>query len=63
MVGECRVSGPGETAPGAWKGLMARLFLSRCLCRLYRVLLCAYPCDFRRRYGGEMAQVFGDALP
>ena len=24
------------------------------------MLLCAYPSDFRRRYGGEMAQVFGD---
>jgi Ca2+-binding EF-hand superfamily protein len=39
---------------------VARSFLSRCFCRLYRVLLCAYPADFRRRYGGEMAQVFGD---
>jgi len=34
--------------------------ISRCICRLYRVLLCAYPADFRRRYGREMAQVFGD---
>jgi Ca2+-binding EF-hand superfamily protein len=34
--------------------------LSRCFCRLYRLLLCAYPPDFRRLYGGEMAQVFGD---
>jgi hypothetical protein len=34
--------------------------ISRCICRLYRVLLCAYPPDFRRRYGKEMAQVFGD---
>ena len=34
--------------------------ISRWFCRLYRVLLCAYPPDFRRRYGGEMAQVFGD---
>jgi Ca2+-binding EF-hand superfamily protein len=39
---------------------VARSFLSRCFCRLYRVLLCAYPSDFRQRYGGEMAQVFGD---
>jgi EF hand len=34
--------------------------LSRWFCRLYRVLLCAYPSDFRRRYGAEMAQVFRD---
>ena len=34
--------------------------ISRWFCRLYRVLLCAYPPDFRRRYGREMAQVFGD---
>jgi Ca2+-binding EF-hand superfamily protein len=35
-------------------------FVSRCFCRLYSVLLCAYPSDFRQRYGREMAQVFGD---
>jgi hypothetical protein len=35
-------------------------FVCRCFCRLYSVLLCTYPSDFRRRYGREMAQVFGD---
>ena len=39
---------------------MKHFFLARCLCRLYRVLLYTYPPDFRRRYGGEMAKVFGD---
>jgi len=39
---------------------MAASALSRCFCRLYRVLLRAYPADFRQRYGGEMAQVFSD---
>ena len=34
--------------------------IPRYLCRLYRVLLYTYPPDFRRRYGGEMAQVFSD---
>jgi hypothetical protein len=34
--------------------------LPRYLCRMYGVLLYAYPRDFRRRYGREMAQVFGD---
>jgi hypothetical protein len=28
--------------------------------RLYRLLLRAYPASFRRRYAGEMAEVFGD---
>ena len=28
--------------------------------RLYRLLLLAYPASFRRRYAGEMAEVFGD---
>jgi Ca2+-binding EF-hand superfamily protein len=39
---------------------VANSALSRCFCRLYRLLLCAYPPEFRRRYGSEMAQVFGD---
>jgi hypothetical protein len=39
---------------------VANSALSRWFCRLYRLLLCAYPPDFRRRYGAEMAQVFGD---
>ena len=39
---------------------MSNSALSRCFCRLYRALLCAYPPDFRRRYGREMAQVFSD---
>jgi hypothetical protein len=34
--------------------------VARWYCRVYRMLLYAYPADFRRRYGGEMAQVFGD---
>jgi hypothetical protein len=34
--------------------------LPRFFCRVYRVLLRAYPLDFRRRYGREMVQVFGD---
>ncbi len=39
---------------------MAPSFLLRWLCRVYRVLMYAYPPDFRRRYGREMEQVFGD---
>lgn len=39
---------------------MARSLVTRWLCRVYRVLLRAYPADFRRRYGAEMAQVFAD---
>lgn len=30
------------------------------LSRIYRAMLWAYPAPFRRRYGGEMAQVFAD---
>jgi Ca2+-binding EF-hand superfamily protein len=29
-------------------------------CRIYRAMLWAYPASFRRRYGGEMSQVFAD---
>ncbi len=32
----------------------------RGVCRIYGALLFAYPPDFRRRYGGEMTQVFRD---
>jgi signal peptidase I len=32
------------------------------LCRAYALLLYAYPRDFRRRFGGEMKQVFRDRL-
>jgi hypothetical protein len=39
---------------------VAHSFLSRCLCRVYGALLYTYPPDFRRRYGREMTQVFGD---
>ena len=39
---------------------MPHSFLVRCFSRAYRVLLYTYPPDFRRRYGREMAQVFGD---
>src|SRR5579864_2006805 len=39
---------------------MANASLVRWFCRIYRGLLYAYPRDFRRRYGREMAQVFGD---
>src|SRR5713226_3616128 len=39
---------------------MPQSFLVRCFSRAYRVLLYTYPPDFRRRYGLEMAQVFGD---
>jgi Ca2+-binding EF-hand superfamily protein len=39
---------------------MAPSLLSRWLRRAYRVLMYAYPPDFRRRYGREMEQVFGD---
>lgn len=35
-------------------------FLVNWLCRIYRAMLCAYPAAFRRRYGGEMSQVFAD---
>ena len=35
-------------------------FLVRRLCGLYRLALRAYPADFRRQYGREMAQVFTD---
>ncbi len=34
--------------------------LIRLVCRIYGALLFAYPPDFRRRYGGEMTQVFRD---
>ncbi|HYK21418.1 MAG TPA: hypothetical protein VEV42_11835, partial [Pyrinomonadaceae bacterium] len=30
-------------------------------CRLYRMLLAAYPADFRREYGPSMLQVFRDS--
>src|SRR6476659_5439891 len=30
-------------------------------CRIYRVLLAAYPADFRREYGRSMVQVFRDS--
>ncbi len=30
------------------------------LCRIYAVLLYAYPADFRAQFGGEMQQVFRD---
>ena len=30
-------------------------------CRIYRVLLAAYPSDFRREYGQSMLQVFRDS--
>jgi len=39
---------------------MPHSFLVRWFSRGYRVLLYTYPPDFRRRYGREMAQVFGD---
>ncbi len=39
---------------------MAGSFLPRCFCRIYRAPLYAYPPEFRRRFGREMAQVFGD---
>jgi hypothetical protein len=29
--------------------------------RIYRLLLLAYPREFRRRFGGEMVQAFGDS--
>jgi hypothetical protein len=38
----------------------ASSFLPRFLRRVYRLLLYAYPPDFRRRYGKEMEQVFSD---
>jgi hypothetical protein len=39
---------------------MMRSSLGRWLRRVYRALLYTYPPDFRRRYGSEMEQVFGD---
>jgi len=35
---------------------------SRTAASLYRTLLLAYPAEFRREYGGEMAQLFEDRL-
>jgi signal peptidase I len=32
----------------------------RCFCRLYLVMLYAYPRDFRQQFGGEMLQLFRD---
>jgi hypothetical protein len=32
----------------------------RCLCRIYDVMLLAYPANFRREYGREMAVTFRD---
>jgi hypothetical protein len=39
---------------------MSRSFFLRLLRRVYRLLLYAYPPDFRRRYGKEMEQIFAD---
>ena len=39
---------------------MQHSILVRWLCRIYAVLLYAYPREFRLRFGGEMAQVFRD---
>jgi len=39
---------------------MAPSMLVRFLCRIYSVLLYAYPREFRLEYGGEMAQLFRD---
>lgn len=39
---------------------MRRSMLVRWLCRMYAVLMYAYPREFRQRYGREMAQVFRD---
>jgi Ca2+-binding EF-hand superfamily protein len=41
---------------------MAYCFLLRWLCRVNRALQYTYPPDFRRRYGREIEQVFGDRL-
>lgn len=40
--------------------MMADSMLVRLFCGIYRLLLYAYPAAFRRRYGGEMQQVFRD---
>src|SRR5216684_2068149 len=39
---------------------MPHSILARWLCRIYAVLLHAYPREFRLRFGREMAQVFRD---
>jgi hypothetical protein len=39
---------------------MEQAFLLRSMRRAYQALLYAYPPDFRRRYGAEMAQAFSD---
>ena len=39
---------------------MPQSILLRCFCRLYLVMLYAYPREFRMQFGGEMQQLFRD---